>query len=91
MLLGYAVTVRVVAAPGPSNERKLGYIDRAQDIEVYCIVVAGLLITTCVGPLAILLVPMSAIAIGLCMMDAIRLSQVSSPRSRGGGVPWDVD
>ncbi|KAK1764237.1 hypothetical protein QBC33DRAFT_202069 [Phialemonium atrogriseum] len=74
-LLGYAVTVRVAAAPGTGPGRTLGYIDRAQDIEVYCTVVVALLITAAFGPLAILVVPMSAVAIGLCIMEAIRLSQ----------------
>ncbi|RDL41691.1 uncharacterized protein BP5553_01670 [Venustampulla echinocandica] len=62
-LLGYAATVRVLAAPGNVGSRALGYIDRAQDIENYCIATTAFLITSCIGALAIVGVPMSAVAI----------------------------
>lgn len=76
-LLGYSATVRVLAAPGDPGSRKLGYIDRAQDIEVYCIVTSTILFTSCFGFLAIIDVPMSIVAVGLCIMEAIRLSKVN--------------
>lgn len=77
IMLGYTVTVRVVAAPGNLGSKSLGYIDRAQKIEAYCIAVAALLITASIGQFAIVVVPMSATAVGLCITDAIRLSKVS--------------
>lgn len=76
-LLGYSATVRVLAAPGDPGSRKLGYIDRAQDIEVYCIVTSTILFTSCFGFFAIIDVPMSIVAVGLCIMEAIRLSKVN--------------
>lgn len=64
----------MLAAPGDPNSRALGRIDRAQDIEIYCIVASALLILAMVGQLAVIIVPMAAIAVGLCIMEAVRLS-----------------
>lgn len=76
MALVYAVTVRVLAAPGSGSSRALGYIDRAQKVEAYCIVTVALLITILAGPVAFLTVPMSVAAVALCIVEAIRLSEV---------------
>ncbi|UNI16501.1 hypothetical protein JDV02_002932 [Purpureocillium takamizusanense] len=76
-LIGYAVTVRVLAAPGDLDSRSLGYIDRAQDIEAYCIVTCTLLFFAWLGPLAVVLFPMSVAAVALCVVEAVRLSKVS--------------
>ena len=70
--------MRVLAAPGDPGSRKLGYIDRAQDIEVYCIVTSTILFTSCFGFFAIIDVPMSVVAVGLCIMEAVRLSKVNT-------------
>lgn len=75
-LLVFTVTVRVLAAPGATDSRALGYIDRAQDIEGYCIATSAMLVFALFGQLAIISVPMAAVATGLCIMDANRLSKV---------------
>ncbi|OAQ83703.1 hypothetical protein VFPBJ_02471 [Purpureocillium lilacinum] len=75
-LLGYSVTVRVLAAPGDLDSRALGYIDRAQDVEVYCIVTCTLLFFAWLGPVAVVLFPMSVAAVALCCVEAVRLSEV---------------
>jgi len=80
-LLGYSVTVRVLAAPGDLDSRALGYIDRAQDVEVYCIVTCTLLFFAWLGPVAVVLFPMSVAAVVLCCVEAVRLSKVRT-RSR---------
>ncbi|GJN68050.1 hypothetical protein PLICBS_002093 [Purpureocillium lilacinum] len=64
-LLGYSVTVRVLAAPGDLDSRALGYIDRAQDVEVYCIVTCTLLFFAWLGPVAVVLFPMCVHALVL--------------------------
>lgn len=68
----------MLAAPGDVGSGALGYIDRAQDIEDYCIATSTMLFATCfVGFFAIVAVPMSVIAVGLCIMEAVRLSKVN--------------
>lgn len=67
----------MTAAPGAPGSAKLGYIDRAQNIEVYCIATVVMLLTAFIGIFAIVVVPMSAVAVGLCIMEAIRLSKVN--------------
>ncbi|PWI68796.1 hypothetical protein PCL_01885 [Purpureocillium lilacinum] len=80
-LLGYSVTVRVLAAPGDLDSRALGYIDRAQDVEVYCIVTCTLLFFAWLGPVAVVLFPMSVAAVVLCCVEAVRLSKISYRRN----------
>ncbi|KAJ6441542.1 hypothetical protein O9K51_05093 [Purpureocillium lavendulum] len=80
LLVGYAATVRVLAAPG-STARGLGHIDRAQDVEDYCIAAAAILIFAGFAQLAPLVAPMGAVAVGLCIMEAVRLFQVSYRRN----------
>ncbi|UNI16502.1 hypothetical protein JDV02_002932 [Purpureocillium takamizusanense] len=80
-LIGYAVTVRVLAAPGDLDSRSLGYIDRAQDIEAYCIVTCTLLFFAWLGPLAVVLFPMSVAAVALCVVEAVRLSKIAHRRN----------
>jgi hypothetical protein len=77
-LFCYAVAVRVIAAPGDlNNSRRLGYIDRAQEIEVYCAVATALHVVIIMPPVTAVVAVMTAIAIGLCSMEAVRLSDVS--------------
>lgn len=77
--MSYAISVRVIAGgQGSGGSKSLGRIDRAQDVEMFCMVLSVAHFVGFLGFCAPFLVCASLVAIPLCIMEAVRLSKVSS-------------